>query len=203
MISLYGVADGNARLARELLIERFPNRAILCTRTFTWVVQHLQDHGTFNVKLTIVAIIGPKESWRANFGTRRRRTRHQHSSTCSWTSSFTVYSASYIKRTRQHLHHVQKCKALETANSPRRVIYCGWLLQQCRERPNFLNAQHSRLVRWKSTRSSRSTISTTILIRSQSVWFLSVGLDNTVSLWKSKMSKNYRRAWTTSGSRCS
>ena len=47
MIMLYGVADGNARLAHELWTERFPNRAIPCARTFTSVVQHLRDHGTF------------------------------------------------------------------------------------------------------------------------------------------------------------
>ena len=47
MVVLYSVADGNARLARESYIERFPNRAIPYTWTFTSVVQHLQDHGTF------------------------------------------------------------------------------------------------------------------------------------------------------------
>ena len=30
-------------------------------------------------------------------------------------------------------------QALEPADFPRPVIYCEWLLQQCRERPNFLN----------------------------------------------------------------
>ena len=36
-------------------------------------------------------------------------------------------------------HHLQKVQALEPPDSPRRIIYCEWLLQQCRERPNFLN----------------------------------------------------------------
>ena len=47
MVMLYGVADGNATLARKLRIECFPNHAIPCARTFTSVVQHLRDHGTF------------------------------------------------------------------------------------------------------------------------------------------------------------
>mgnify|MGYP005985157979 CR=1 FL=1 len=39
---------GNARLAWKLWIERFPDRAIQCTRTLISVVQHLRDHdGTF------------------------------------------------------------------------------------------------------------------------------------------------------------
>ena len=47
MVVLHGVTNGNARLDLELWIERFPNRAILCTRTFTSTVQHLGDHSTF------------------------------------------------------------------------------------------------------------------------------------------------------------
>ena len=37
-----------------------------------------------------------------------------------------------------HLYHVQKVQALESTEFPFRVIYCEWLLQQCRECPNFL-----------------------------------------------------------------
>ena len=47
MVMLYGVVDGNVRLARELCIDRFPNRAIPCARIFTSVVQHFRHHGTF------------------------------------------------------------------------------------------------------------------------------------------------------------
>ena len=36
-------------------------------------------------------------------------------------------------------YHVQKMQALEPADFPRRVIDCELLLQQCRERPSFLN----------------------------------------------------------------
>ncbi|KAJ3654829.1 hypothetical protein Zmor_013987 [Zophobas morio] len=46
IVMLYGLADGNARLALELWIESFPVCAIPCVRTFTSVVQHLRDHGT-------------------------------------------------------------------------------------------------------------------------------------------------------------
>ncbi|KAJ3646577.1 hypothetical protein Zmor_024160 [Zophobas morio] len=47
MVMFYGVADGNARLARKLWIKRFPNCVIPYARTFTSVVQHFQDHCTF------------------------------------------------------------------------------------------------------------------------------------------------------------
>ena len=52
------VADGNARLVRELWIERFPNRAILYQRTYTSVIPS-------SVKITIVAVTGPKEYCKA------------------------------------------------------------------------------------------------------------------------------------------
>ena len=40
-----------------------------------------------------------------------------------------------LKEQRLHTYHVQKLQA----DFPRRVIYCGRLLQQCRERPNSSN----------------------------------------------------------------
>ena len=109
-------------------------------------------------------------SWKTDFGTRRRRGRHQHSPTCSWSWSFTVCSASYIKRTRPHPYHVQKVQGLEPADCPRCVIYCKWLLQQCRERPNFLKCilfTDSLAILFSTvTRLLRSTISTTVFHKS-------------------------------------
>ena len=40
-------ADGNVRLCSELWIERFSNSVIPYARTFTSVVQHFRDNGTF------------------------------------------------------------------------------------------------------------------------------------------------------------
>ena len=44
-----------------------------------------------------------------------------------------------LKKQGLYPYHVQKVQALEPADFPRCVIYCEWLLQQCRERPKFLN----------------------------------------------------------------
>ncbi|KAJ3661406.1 hypothetical protein Zmor_005802 [Zophobas morio] len=35
--------------------------SLWCGRTFASVIQHLRDHGTFNLELTIVDVIGQKE----------------------------------------------------------------------------------------------------------------------------------------------
>ena len=52
-------------------------------------------------------------------------------------SQFVVHHT--LKEQGLHPYHVQKVQALEPADFLRCVIYCEWLLQQCRERSNFLN----------------------------------------------------------------
>ena len=102
MVMLYGVADGNVRLAPELWIERFPNRAIPCARTFTSVVQHLRDHGSFKPQthdrgrdrteriLQAEEQILERVEEKPDISTRRLAAE----------ISFTVFSESYIKRTK-------------------------------------------------------------------------------------------------------
>jgi hypothetical protein len=45
MVLLYGEALGNAVEARRLYTERFPNRRIPDSRTFSATVQRVRDHG--------------------------------------------------------------------------------------------------------------------------------------------------------------
>ncbi|KAJ3665351.1 hypothetical protein Zmor_000849 [Zophobas morio] len=65
------------------------------------VVQHLRDHGTFNLKLTIVAVIGQKEE--VGFSQ--------------------LAGASYIKRIRPHPYHVDKVHGLESTDCSRCVTH--------------------------------------------------------------------------------
>ena len=44
-----------------------------------------------------------------------------------------------MHRRLKEKYHVQKVQTLEPADFPCRVIFCERLLQQYRERPNFLN----------------------------------------------------------------
>jgi hypothetical protein len=48
MVLLYGEALGNAVEARRLYTERFPNRRIPDSRTFSATVQRVRDHGKFD-----------------------------------------------------------------------------------------------------------------------------------------------------------
>ena len=47
---------------------------------------------------------------------------------------------STLKEQRLHPYNVQKVQALGPADFLSHIIYCEWLLKQCRERLNFLNS---------------------------------------------------------------
>ena len=88
------------------------------------VCEHL--HQSYNIskimipsslKLRIVAVIEPKEY-------------------CNLKNKF--WNA-LKKSPRSALADLQLKLDCEPADFPRRVIYCEWLLQQCREHPNFFN----------------------------------------------------------------
>ena len=101
MVMLYGVADGNAKLARELWTKRFPNHAIPCVWTLTSVVQHLRDHGTFKSQTHDRGRGRTERIQQAEEQILERVEEEPDiSPTCSWSWSFTVCSASCIKRTR-------------------------------------------------------------------------------------------------------
>ena len=109
MVMLYSVADGNGRLARDLWIECFPNRAIPYTRTFTSALEHprepqTQDRDRDRTEriLQVEEQILKRVEEEPNISTRRL---------AATVGSFTVYSASYIKRTRLTFHTTfKKCK---------------------------------------------------------------------------------------------
>ena len=78
-------------------------------------------------------------------------------------SQFVVHPT--LKEQGLHPYHVQKVQALKYTDFPRRVIYCEWLLQQCRECPNFLNcilftdeAEFTRNAIFSSHNTARSSI---------------------------------------------
>ena len=109
MVMLYSVADGKGRLARDLWIECFPNRAIPYTRTFTSALEHprepqTQDRDRDRTEriLQVEEQILKRVEEEPNISTRRL---------AATVGSFTVYSASYIKRTRLTFHTTfKKCK---------------------------------------------------------------------------------------------
>ncbi|KAJ3659712.1 hypothetical protein Zmor_011386 [Zophobas morio] len=83
-----------------------------------------------------------------------------------------------------------KVQGLEAADCPRCVIYCKWLLPQCRERPNFLKC-----ILFTDEALTFCPMKLHMLVNKYDFkrWF-SINvyrLDETVSLWKSTESRNY------------
>ncbi|KAJ3659552.1 hypothetical protein Zmor_011236 [Zophobas morio] len=94
-----------------------------------------------SLKLTIVAVIGPKEycklknKFLESFEEAPDISTHRLAAEVE-VSQFVVHRT--LKEQGLHPYHVQKMQALEPADFSRRVIYCEWLLQQCREQLNTL-----------------------------------------------------------------
>ena len=120
-----------------------PNRVIPSARTFTSVVQHLRDYGTFKPQThdrnhdRTEKILQAEEQILECVGEER-----DISSQFAAEVEIAQLSASYISALQEqtlHPHHIQEVQALEPADFSRHVIYCQSLLQQCCEHLNFLN----------------------------------------------------------------
>ena len=105
------------------------------------MVQHLRDHGTFKPQPHDRGCYRTQRILQAEEQILERVEEEPDIITRRLAAEVEVLQFIYrtLKEQGLHPYHVQKVQALEPADFPRRVIYCEWLLQQCRERPNFLN----------------------------------------------------------------
>ena len=86
----------------------------------------------------IVAVVGPKEYLLQAEKQILERVEEEPNISTRRLAAEVGVSQFVVHRTLKE-YHFQKVQALELADCPRRVIYCEWLLQRCREPPNFLN----------------------------------------------------------------
>ncbi|RZB38817.1 hypothetical protein BDFB_000275 [Asbolus verrucosus] len=124
MVLLYGEAGGNVQLARDLWTERFPNRRVPQGRTFISTVQHLRNHGTFNLREHILNRVEKEPG--ISTGRFAAEVGVPH---------FIVHRT--LREQGLHPYHVKNVQALQLGDPPRRMNYCQWLLEQCRQEPNF------------------------------------------------------------------
>ncbi|RZC36383.1 hypothetical protein BDFB_013674, partial [Asbolus verrucosus] len=115
MILLYGEVGGNAQLARDLWIERFPDRPASQGRTFistctivTVYILNAEEH------------ISNCVEEEPGVSTRRLA--------AEVVSHFTVHRI--LKEKDLHPYNIQKVQALQLGDPPRRMNYCQWLLEQ-------------------------------------------------------------------------
>lgn len=141
MVLIYGEVGGNAVRAKELYRERFPNRRIPDSRTFSNTVQHLRDHGSFKLQtqdrgrartgriLNVEPQILDAVEAEPSISTRRLALRFD-------VSQFTIWRT--LNEQGLHPYHVQRVQALQPGDPLRRQVYCRWILNKVNQQRNFL-----------------------------------------------------------------
>lgn len=136
---MYGLANGNAREARRLYAERFPNRRIPCPETFTRLHLRLEETGSF-AKSKIggrpFTIRTPQlEEDVLNMveespGTSTRKVGNELN-----VNHKTVWSI--LKDYLLYPYHIQRVQALLPRDFPTRVNFCNWFQENSLRVPNF------------------------------------------------------------------
>lgn len=140
MVFVYGVADGNALLARDIYHDRFPQRRIPNARTFQNTFVRLGEIGNFNFREP-AAPAGQRHHAQvddmilARFDADptisvRKIARELHLST--WKVWSVVHSDG------RHPFHYTPVQELEEGDPPRRIIFCRYLINTDAEDDMFL-----------------------------------------------------------------
>lgn len=136
---MYGLANGNAREARRLYAERFPNRRIPCEKTFINLHLRLEETGSFAKSQTG----GPQFSVRTpeleerilniveeSPGTSTRKIGNElhvsHKTVWTILNDYSLYP-----------YHIQRVQKLLPQDFPRRVNFCTWFQENSLGIPSF------------------------------------------------------------------
>ena len=136
---MYGLANGNALEARRLYAERFPNRRVPCSETFTRLHLRLEETGSFakskiggrpltirTVQLEEEVLNMVEES--AGISTRKIGNELNVSYKTVW---------SILKDYLLYPYHVQRVQALLPRDFPTRVNFCNWFQENSLRVPHF------------------------------------------------------------------
>lgn len=139
---VYGLADGNAREARRIYQERYPNRVLPAAKTFTNLHRRLAETGSF---MRTRDIPGRPRTARTpeleeavlnaideNPGTSTRIIADALNSTQA-----TVWRILHDQQL--YPYHIQRVQALLPRDFPQRINLCRWFLEKIAENPQFLN----------------------------------------------------------------
>jgi hypothetical protein len=135
----YSRADGNAREARGLYQETFPNRRLPCSRTFSCIAR-LREGGTF------IPVIEGGRPWTARTVQQQQRIL-AHIAANPGTSTHRISSAEgvhcgtvwrILHKDQLYPYNLQCVQGLKPEDLPRRARFCQWCLEQCVRHPQFL-----------------------------------------------------------------
>lgn len=137
---LYGLANGNSLEARRLYAERYPERRLPCSETFTRLHIRLQETGTFARSKNIPGrplsvrtaeleeqILDVVED-SPGISTRKIAADMNISGKTVW---------KILKENLLYPYHIQRVQALLPNDFPARVNWCQWFQQMVTQNPNF------------------------------------------------------------------
>lgn len=138
---MYGVADGNARLAARLYAERFPNRRHPSHKVFVAVHNRLRESGQLKGNMNVTG--RPRSVRNVRFEEAILQQIEENPSTSTraiaqgmFSTKSTVWNV--LHEQLFHPFKLQKVQALEPRDYPYRVECCRWFLHKEVDSPNFL-----------------------------------------------------------------
>lgn len=136
---VYGLADGNATEARRIYQERYPNRVLPDSRTFSSIHRRLHETGSFD-KGTSEGRPQTIRTPEIEDAVLHEIEEHPETSTRRISRLLNV---SYVIVWKilvdflLHPYHIQKVQALLPRDFPMRLNFCHWYLQRLAQNPQF------------------------------------------------------------------
>lgn len=139
---VYGLADGNAREARRIYQERFPNRVLPAAATFTNVHRRLAETGSFKGAHDVPGRPRTARTPELEEAVLNAVEEDPGTSTriIAGALNCTQKTVSRILHDHQlYPYHIQRVQALLPRDFPQRINLCQWFLGKLAENPQFLN----------------------------------------------------------------
>lgn len=139
---LYGMAHGNARAARRLYHERFPQRPVPNTQTFINIHARLCETGSFKKSTNPIGRPATVRTVQMEEAVLNEIERNPETSTrkIALLLNITHVTVWQILRDQQlYPYHIQRVQALLPRDLPQRVAFCTWLQNKIATNPGFLS----------------------------------------------------------------
>lgn len=130
----YGEAEGISRRARQIYIQRFPDRRIPNARTFATIHRNLRENGRFRPANAAVGGRAPVQNMaRIEDAVLRRIEENSSVSTRQLGDEFNISHMAVwnmIHRNGLYPYHLQRVQALTDGDFVRRLEFCHWYQNQ-------------------------------------------------------------------------
>lgn len=137
---IYGLANGNAREARRLYMERYPNRIIPDHRIFSNIHRRLVETGTFNKNSNDAGRPRTVRTPQIEEAVLNEIEEHPETSTRKISVLLNISHQVVWRILHDSLlypYHIQRVQALLPRDFPLRINYCRWYRNRLVANPNF------------------------------------------------------------------